>query len=151
MPRFSGRCHCGNLRVAFDSARAAAELPVRTCGCSFCRRHASLAVTDPAGRAELHAADPARVVRYRFGLRTADFLVCGDCGVFVAGVMLDGARAWATLNVNALDDRAAFTSPAEPVSYDAEGPEDRVARRRARWTPAEVRFPLTDAREVDAG
>jgi hypothetical protein len=140
MFRFTGSCHCGTLTVTFESTRPAAAVPVRECGCTFCRRHGARAATDPAGRLIVAAPDPAAVSRYVFGLRTAEFLVCRTCGVFVAAVMSEGERTWATLNVNALDERAAFAQPPVPVDYDRETVEERVARRKRLWTPAEIRF-----------
>ncbi len=137
--RFAGSCHCGNLEVTFDTALAPDSLPVRQCACSFCRRHGAMAATDPAGRLEVRAHDPTEVARYRFGLRTADFLVCRRCGVYVAAVCdIDGA-AYATLNLNVLDERARFTGSPTRVDYDREAVEERLARRRRAWTPAVVR------------
>jgi hypothetical protein len=137
--RFDGRCHCGNLEVTFDTAVAPEALPVRECGCTFCRRHGATVATDPAGRLEVRAQDAAEVSRYRFAMRTADFLICRRCGVFVAAVCdLEGAT-YATLNLNVLEQRARFTSAPAPVSYDREPAEERLARRRRAWTPAFIR------------
>ena len=47
--RLTGGCHCGNLRLTFETQRDPGELVVRACSCSFCRRHAC-ARSDPAGR-----------------------------------------------------------------------------------------------------
>jgi hypothetical protein len=137
--RLDGRCHCGNVEVTFETARAPAELQLRECGCGFCRRHGSTAATDPAGRVEFRIRDPAEVSRYQFALRTAEFLVCRTCGVFVGAVCTMDGSAYATLNVNVLEARASLTSRPVPVDYDGESAADRVARRRARWTPATVR------------
>jgi predicted ester cyclase len=141
--RYAGRCHCGNIAVAFEPARAAAELQLRACACTFCRRHGQTSVTDPAGAVEIALRDPAEVSRYRFALRTADFLVCRACGVFVAAVCTIDGETYATVNVNVLDDRVAFTQPPVSVSFEGEGAAERTARRRRVWTPAVVReaFP----------
>ena len=139
MTRFEGRCHCGNIAVAFETRRTAATLPVRACGCGFCRRHGMRATSDPDGRLAIAIRDPDRASRYRFGLKTADFLVCAVCGVYVAAVMAEGGAAWATLNVNILDDAIEFTGETVSVDYGGESGSGRRARRRARWTPAEVR------------
>jgi hypothetical protein len=48
-----------------------------------------------------------------------------------------GARA--VINVNCLDDRAAFVRQPAPVDHDGETTEDRLARRAANWTPANIR------------
>lgn len=137
--RFHGSCHCGNLEVSFDTALAPESLPVRECSCSFCQRHGARAATDPAGRLEVRALDANEVSRYRFALRTADFLVCRRCGVYVAAACeIDGAT-YATLNLNVLEDRARFSATAARTDYSRETVEERVARRRRAWTPAVVR------------
>lgn len=137
--RFEGRCHCGNLEVTFETSQPPAALPLRECGCTFCRRHGSVAVTDPAGSLEVRVRDPGEVSRYRFGLRTADFLVCRTCGVFVAAVATIEGATLATLNSNVLDARPALTQRPVPVDYDGETTEARLSRRRRVWTPATVR------------
>jgi hypothetical protein len=136
--RLAGGCHCGNLEVAFETARPPAELMVRACGCSFCRRHGGRTVSDPAGRVEVLVRDPAELSRYRFGFGTAEFLVCRTCGVYVAAVMADADAAYAIVNVNALASPELFAAAAVPVSYDQESEAERRARRRARWTPARL-------------
>jgi hypothetical protein len=82
--------------------------------------------------------DTAALVRYRFGFRTADFLVCAGCGVYVAAVMSEGSAIWGTVNANTLEPSEPFRQGAVPVSYDGETEEERRVRRRARWTPAVV-------------
>lgn len=137
--RHEGGCHCGNLTVAFESARVPAETPLRTCQCTFCRRHGSTALTDHAGRLEIRWREETEVSRYRFGLRSSDFLVCRRCGVFVAGVCEIDGRTYATLNANVLEDRAAFTQVPQPMDYDGEDLATRLARRSKVWTPASAR------------
>ncbi len=136
---YAGRCHCGNVEVVFEPAQPPAALQLRECACSFCRRHGATSVTDPAGNVEITLRDPAEVSRYRFSLRTADFLVCRECGVYVAAVCTIDGATYATLNANVLDARAAFTQPPLRVSFDGETVEARMARRRRAWTPARVR------------
>lgn len=136
----AGGCHCGNLVVRFETDRQPADLLVRACQCSFCRRHGARCVSDPGGRATITARDEGVVVRYRFGLNTADFLVCAVCGVYLGALMSeDDGRAFATLNVNAFDSTEGFPSAA-PVSYDTETEPARRERRRRKWTPAELRI-----------
>jgi hypothetical protein len=135
----AGRCHCGNLEVSFETARSPAELALRECGCTFCRRHGVTAVTDPAGRLEVVVRSPADLSRYVFGLRTAEFLVCRTCGVFVCAVCTVDGRTYATLNANVLEARASLTVTPTPVDYDGETAATRLQRRARAWTPAEVR------------
>lgn len=135
MPHFKGACHCGAIHVTFQSAHNADALEVRACGCSFCRTHGARTMTDPAGHAEILAASGA-LNRYRFGLKTADFLVCRECGAYVAAYFEDAGQGYATLNVNAFDARADFDQAARSADYAAEDAAGRIARRRQRWTPA---------------
>jgi hypothetical protein len=136
--RFDGRCHCGNLEVAFHTERPPDATPLRECGCSFCRRHGNTSVTDPAGRLEVRARDAAEVSRYQFGLRTSEFLICRTCGVFVAAICEIDGETYGTLNCNVLEARGAFTQAPARVDYDGEVVADRLARRRRGWTPAVV-------------
>ncbi|HSC48163.1 MAG TPA: aldehyde-activating protein [Gammaproteobacteria bacterium] len=133
--KLEGRCHCGNLSLEFETAVPVAELPLRACQCSFCRAHGALSTSDPRGRVDVEAKDPAQVERYRFGLGITDFLVCRRCGVYLLAVAeMDGGR-YAVLNSNALDRRAEMTSPPQAMDYGGETAESRRARRKARWTP----------------
>ena len=135
--RHQDGCHCGTLRFALHTRHAIAELPLRACQCSFCRRHGALSTSDPQGRAELHVRDAALLTRYRFGLRTADFLVCARCGVYVGATIEDSGARYAILNANTFDEAAAFTQVATPMDYEGEDTASRRARRVARWTPLE--------------
>jgi len=107
---------------------------VRACQCSFCRRHGARTIADPNGSVTFRVADPSKLMRYRFGTRSSDFLVCGNCGVYVAALLTSSKGQFATLNINtirALRDVA----EAAPVSYEGESAEQRSSRREQRWTP----------------
>jgi hypothetical protein len=130
--RHAGRCHCGAIRFAFETARPFAP---RACQCGFCRKHGARTVADAEGAAELTLGP--ETIRYRFGSRTTDFLICGRCGVYAgATAELDG-RAYVTLNLNAFDDPRLDLAPT-PVSYDGEDAAGKADRRRERWTPARI-------------
>lgn len=136
--RHDGGCHCGAIGLVYETALAPEETEVRACLCSFCRKHASRAVSDPAGKLTVTLHDEAAVQRYRFGLGTADYLVCGRCGVYVAAVMPDGGHQFAVAIVNAFDDQERFTQTPRPADYSAEDETARRQRRRERWTPTEI-------------
>jgi hypothetical protein len=78
------------------------------------------------------------VERYRFGSRTADYLLCRRCGVYVGAVCETNAGLRAVVNVNCLDDRANFTQAPAAPDYDSEATDDRLARRANNWMPATV-------------
>ena len=134
----TGGCHCGALTIEFASEIAPAEMEVRACLCSFCRKHGSRAVSDPAGGVRVIVNDPSVVQRYRFGLATADYLLCGRCGVYVAAVMEEAGRHYAIVIVSTLEEAERFDRPPVGMDYSGEYEAARRARRRAKWTPAEV-------------
>ena len=139
-----GSCHCGAVQVAFRTTRPLADLPLGRCDCSFCRRHGARTVADPGGELVIRAKT---LRRYRFGLGITDMLLCAECGVYIAAVIEHEGiehqgRVFATLNANVLEARDTL-DPAPPLaSYAGETAEARIARRLARWTPAQV--VLTD-------
>ena len=132
----SGGCHCGNLRVKLRLSKAPQETPLRSCACSFCRAHATRTVSDPAGLFEVWSRDWPRVEKYQFGSRTADYLVCRSCGVYIGAVCETTAGVRAVVNTNCLDDRSAFAQEPVRPDYDGETTEDRLARRATNWMPA---------------
>lgn len=135
---YRGACHCGAIALELSLSRPAEEAPVRSCDCGFCRAHGARTVTDARGHVHIRFENPGRVRRYRFGLKTADFLICGRCGVYVGAVAetADGPRA--TINVNALAARSSFDPNPPSVAYDSETRAARLDRRARRWTPATI-------------
>jgi hypothetical protein len=138
MARFEGGCHCGAIRLAFTTAKSAAELALLACRCSFCRKHATRATADPEGQVVFTLKDSAALGRYEFGWRTASYLVCRTCGVYVGAVVASPAGERALVNVNCLDDSSDFPAAATPVDYAGETAAARVARRRSGWTPSRI-------------
>jgi hypothetical protein len=134
-----GGCHCGNIAVSLRLAKPPPETALRACGCAFCRAHATRTVADAKGLAEISAADWSLVELYRFGSKTADYILCRRCGVYVGAVCETAEGLRAVINVNALDERAAFTAEPVATNYDGETAEARLARRAERWMPAMVR------------
>ena len=138
----SGGCHCGNIDVQLHLPRSPEQLPLRSCACSFCRSHGTRTVSDRDGRVEITASDWSRVQRYRFGSRTADYLLCRCCGVYVGAVCETSSGLRAVVNVNCLDDRVAFTQSPTAPDYDGETTDARLDRRSINWMPAVVRDDL---------
>jgi hypothetical protein len=136
---FEGRCHCGAIGFSFRTAQMPDNWTVRACQCRFCRCHGARTTSDPGGSVIFHIANPATLLRYRFGSRTAEFFVCGNCGTYVAAVVTLPRGHFTTLNVNAIADITGLPE-AEPVSYEGESAEQKRERRERRWTP--VRGPI---------
>jgi hypothetical protein len=133
--RFEGGCHCGNLSYVFEASAGLDVLGLRADMCSFCRAHGARNTSDPNGAMRIAVRDSAKLKRYRFGLKTADFLVCGECGVYIGALMSDDGKSWFTVNVNSFRERPPLDAPIVPQDFDAEDVPTRIARRKARWTP----------------
>jgi hypothetical protein len=132
---WSGRCHCGAIGFEYRTEKPVGEWPVRACQCSFCLKHGGVYTSDPAGSLRFTHRDPSAVSRYRFGLKTADFLFCGVCGGYLGAVTEEGGQALFVLNLRALDPQPDGLPGAQPMSYEGESKGDRNTRRGARWTP----------------
>lgn len=132
---YEGACHCGNIRLTFATETPPEAVRVRECACAFCRKHGVRSITDSKGRVSLRMDNEGEVRRYRFALKTADYLVCGNCGVYVAAVLDLEQERFASVNLNVLEQSGAFTRRPLTISYEGETSEQRIARRRAKWTP----------------
>ena len=133
---FEGGCHCGSLQFTYSSALRPVQWKPVACGCAFCRAHGAVMVGDPAGRVAFNYVHPEHLRRYRFGLRTSDFLVCRECGVLLGAVMLTGSGARAAINVHALrEPPRTLRRDAAKLDVRAESVEDRRRRQSATWTP----------------
>jgi hypothetical protein len=131
----AGGCHCGAIGFLYRTAVPVDRWSIRACQCSFCRAHGALSTSDSAGTLEFLAQDAAALQRYRFGGRTADFLLCGHCGVYVGALVSATPDAFGIINVRALRQAPAGIAGSVEVRYDGESTAERIARRRQRWTP----------------
>ena len=130
-----GQCQCGNLSFELATDVARSEIDPRACDCSFCRIHAAKCWSDPNGKVLIHVRDDDALHKYRFALKTADFYLCQACGAYLAAVLFDADGRWATVNLQ-LTELADL--PASPASYGAEDIDQRIARRKQLWTPAQI-------------
>ncbi len=135
MPAYEGICHCGAIGFRYATNVAPGEWSIRACQCRFCIAHDALSTSDPAGSIAFVSTDPKRLQRYRFGLRTADFLLCTNCGVYIGAVIETVAGRFGIVNTNVLAPRPGNIAGVAPISYDGEDAGGRVSRREQRWTP----------------
>ena len=127
MSRLEGQCHCGGVRAALETSRPPAELQLRACQCGFCRRHGGLTVSDPDGRLSVEMRGPVR--RYRFGHKRSDFILCADCGAYLCALTETDIGLLGVLNIRGVDLPGFEVRAPEPMSYDGETPDERLARR----------------------
>lgn len=140
MADYSGACHCGAIGYVYSCETTPADWAIRACQCRFCRAHDALSASDPAATIEFVATEPDQLQRYRFGLHTADFLLCHRCGVYIGASIETPNGRFGIINTHALTDPAPATAKPQPISYDGEETEGRVARREERWSPVSA-FP----------
>ena len=132
-----GGCHCGN--ITFELDWPGEEIPARACDCSFCTKHGGVWTSNPKAAMRVKVADASRVSRYSFGTHTADFHVCGRCGIVpVVTSRIDG-HDYAVVSVNAFDGVDPSRLRRAPVSFEGEAESDRLARRKRNWI-ADVRI-----------
>jgi hypothetical protein len=132
-----GACQCRRIEVSFETSMPVDELPLRACACEFCRSHDAKTIADPNGHLTI-SAPPDAIERYRFGLQTADYLICRTCRTYVAAVIANDGHARATLNAAGTKLEDLQDRPAQPVHYDGEEAGARRARRIVHWTPTEI-------------
>jgi len=135
----SGRCHCGNLSFALTWNPDPSEIPARACTCSFCIKHGGVWTSCPSGSLKVRVKEPARVSKYAFGTRTAEFHLCSVCGVVpVVTSRIDG-RLYAVVSVNAFEGVDPALLRRTPATFDGESEAARRARHQRGWI-ADVEF-----------
>ncbi len=138
---FLGRCHCGAIDVTLKFTRLAEETQVRSCQCSFCMRQGALTISDPAGQAliEIHAG---HFSTYKFATQSATSLICGNCGTYTGILLQDGPQMWSVANARGLAISEFNGRAGVPMLYEHESMEERINRRKQRWTPTQIRFKV---------
>ncbi|MGB6449821.1 MAG: hypothetical protein WBE92_03635 [Steroidobacteraceae bacterium] len=94
-----------------------------------------MTTSDPRGSLAFLIHDRERLVRYRFGLRITDFLLCAECGVYLAATITSPRGRYGIININALRPMPPGMAPPQLMSYEGESGSERTARREGRWTP----------------
>lgn len=135
---YEAACHCGAIACSYSTALPPEQWSIRACQCTFCRAHDALSTSDPKGRLAFRTEDPDKLQRYRFASKTADFLLCRNCGVYVGAVMETDAGRFGILNTHVLTPAPENIADVLPVRYDGEDSGERVARREQRWTPVDA-------------
>ena len=130
---YRGACHCGAVSAAYETD---APVRLRHDGCSFCASRGVKSASDANGKLTLTSAHT--LTRYRFGQKTADFLMCPVCGTYVVASMQGPHGAVGVINVVGLQVPELKDEPATTAWLDSETSEDRIARRLSRWTPMTI-------------
>jgi hypothetical protein len=131
---YSGSCHCQNIRFEFHSDIEFSKFSPRACDCDFCLKHSASFVSDPDGMLRIRIADKNEVNQYQHGSKTAAFLVCRKCGVFVAVTYTEDKTVYAGINSNTIMENNQFGKK-ELVSPKKLSAGDKVDRWKKIWFP----------------
>lgn len=129
----SAACHCGNLRLDIGWPGPADGIKVRNCSCSFCVKHGGAWTSHPDARLRITINDAGALTRYRFGTKTADFLLCQTCGVVPAVVCEMEGSLYAVVNVNTFSNLDTCELEQSSTDFDGENTGSRLERRRKNW------------------
>jgi len=133
---YRGSCHCGAIRAEYETD---APVQLRQDGCGFCSSRGVKSASDANGTLRLVSQLP--LIRYRFGQKSADFLICPACGTYVATQMEGPRGSVGVINVVGLAIHELKDKPATLASLDGESPDERIRRRLSRWTPMTLEEP----------
>jgi len=134
-----GKCHCGNISFSLTWEPDPAEIPVRACTCSFCIKHGGVWTSNPSGALEVVIKEPSLVSKYVFGTQTAEFHICARCGIVPVVTSRIDDRLYAVVSVNAFEGVDQSFLRRASASFDGEGTETRLARRKRNWI-ADVKY-----------
>ena len=134
-----GKCHCGNIVFSLVWEPDPTEIPARACSCSFCTKHGGVWTSHPGGSLEVVVEDRSLVSKYSFGTQTAQFHVCARCGIVPVVTSRIDDRLYAVVSVNAFEGVDPSLLRRASASFDGEGTDSRLARRKRNWI-ASVRY-----------
>ena len=132
MTTVRGGCHCGN--VAYEiTVEAAGALAVRGCGCDFCTKHGAAWWSRPGARLSVRISEPDRLQAYAFGTETAEFRICGCCGVLAFVTCTIEGRDHAVVNARTFENVELLGARTEAGDLSGETRQERLDRRKRTW------------------
>ena len=134
---YDGSCHCGAIKVRLSFTIPPDEVQMRSCQCGFCTRQGAVTISDPAGRAVIEIQG-GHISLYKFATQSAGSMICVTCGVYAGAVLQHGPRTWSIANTRGLAIEAFKGRSGTPMHYEHETADERIERRRQRWTPTEL-------------
>ena len=134
-----GKCHCGNIAFSLTWDPDPKEIPARVCDCTFCQKHGGVLTSNPNGALEVRIQDASRISKYAFATETAEFQICGRCGVVPLVTSRVDGHLYAVVSVNAFDNVDPSMVRKAPITFEGEPMDSRLARRKRNWI-SQVRF-----------
>lgn len=130
--KLNGGCHCGNIQLELELARAPDAYNPRACDCDFCTQHSAAYLSDPKGSLTIRIKDEDKLGRYRQGNGIAEFLICRNCGVLTAVTYKNEGRVYGAVNARAIQGGKGF-GPEQTVSPKTLSADAKMSRWRDVW------------------
>ena len=130
-----GSCHCKNIRFAFRWPDSEPDIPVRRCGCTFCQKHGGAWTSHRDSDLTIAIDSESLVSKYRFGTKTADFVICSVCGVTPLVLCEIDGTLYSVVNVNTFEDADRISFSSSVTDFDGEDTGGRLERRKRNWIP----------------
>jgi hypothetical protein len=128
-----GKCHCGNIAFVLDWPGDRPDVVARECGCSFCIKHGGAWTSNRDAKLSVTLRRRDVVSRYVFGTETATFYVCTRCGAVPIVTSDIENHVYAVVNVNTFENFDLSHLLRQPISFDGEEQQSRLARRQRNW------------------
>lgn len=133
--KIDGSCHCCNIRFVLAWPAPVTEIAIRSCGCTFCVKHAGAWTSHPGAKLSVTIDDQNFVVKYQFGTKTADFYICSTCGVVPFVISELDSKIYAVVNVNVFENTDELSFSKTSTNFDGEDTGSRLDRRKRNWIP----------------
>jgi hypothetical protein len=121
------------MAFTLDWPASVPDIVARACGCSFCVKHGGAWTSDRNARLAIWLRRADGVARYAFGTETAEFLVCGRCGVVPVVTSGIAGHTYAVVNVNTFDNPDSLNLRRQPAQFSGEAMQARLERRQRHW------------------
>lgn len=131
MIALKGGCHCGN--ITFDLSWSNDVIQARQCSCTFCRKHNASWTSHVDSELVITTNNPSHLSKYLFGTKTAEFYICGMCGVPPVALSRIDGRDYAVVNISTIDNLENINVTKSGTNFDGEGTDDRLERRKRNW------------------
>ncbi|MBT4285960.1 MAG: hypothetical protein HOD92_01385 [Deltaproteobacteria bacterium] len=129
----SGSCHCKAISYHLKTEISLRNLTVRACSCGFCTKTGNRYISDPHATLVIYWTE-SQAHHYQFSTKTADFIICKQCGVLPFVLCQIDSKFYAVVNSNTFNKQKQLKLEDIPkLNYDGEPTEDRLARRRKNW------------------
>lgn len=130
--QYEGSCPCNETKVLIELSSSINNYIPRACDCDFCTIRGIAFLSDPVGKAEIHAQ--LQLDKLKQGSNQAQFLCCTKCDSIVAVGYLFNSEFKGAVNATLLNDKDRLQQ-AVAASPKLLNPDEKVERWQKLWMP----------------